>query len=119
MKNTVTYWNPLALSNSDQWEEIPGSDGNLWQITLALDEVSGDYTRLTKFKDGYHTGAYGAKAHDYHEEVFIVSGRLYDEAVELWLECGYYASRPPFEIHGPFLADGDVIVLEITHPNQR
>jgi hypothetical protein len=29
------------------------------------------------------------------EEVFIVSGRLYDAAFGLWLEAGHYASRRP------------------------
>lgn len=28
------------------------------------------------------------------EEVFIVSGRLHDQAFDLWLEAGHYASRP-------------------------
>jgi hypothetical protein len=119
MKSTATYWNPLAQINSDRWEEIEGSNGNLFQLTLAIDELSGDYTRLTKFKDGYHSGFYGAKSHDYPEEIFVVSGRLYDEAFDLWLETGYYASRPPYEVHGPFLAEGEVIILEMSYPSQK
>ena len=50
MKTTQTYWNPLSFENSDKWEEIEGSDGNLHQLTLCEDEKTGDYTRLTKFK---------------------------------------------------------------------
>lgn len=52
------------------------------------------------------------------EEIFVVSGRLYDAAFDLWLEPGYYASRPPGEVHGHFVADGDVTVLEISYPSQ-
>lgn len=118
MKSTRTYWNPLAEINSDQWEPIEGTEGNLSQLTIAEDSTSGDYTRLTRFKDGYSTKAFGAKKHEYPEEIFVVSGRLYDEAFGIWLEPGCYASRPPHEVHGPFVADGDVVILEVSYPSQ-
>ena len=118
MKSTKTYWNPLALENDAVWEIIEDSDGNLSQLTIAKDLKSGDYTRLTKFKSGYSTKSFGAKVHDYPEEIFVVSGRLYDEAFDMWLEPGYYASRPPGEVHGHFIADGDVVILEISYPSQ-
>ena len=118
MKSTITYWNPLARENSSEWETIEGSEGNLSQLTLAEDPELGDYTRLTKFKSGYSSKAFGPKSHDYPEEIFVVSGRLYDEAFGIWLEPGYYASRPPGEVHGPFVADGDVIILEVSYPSQ-
>jgi len=95
MKTTTTYWNRLDSLNADKREDIDGSDGNLKERTLAIDTETGDYTRLTWFKDGYYTGAFGAKAHTYPEEVFVVSGQLYDEAFDMWLEPGCYASRPP------------------------
>ncbi len=118
MKSTRTYWNPLDAQNADEWEVIEGSDGNLMQLTIAEDPVTGDYTRLTKIKDGYSTKEFGAKSHTYPEEIFIVSGRLYDEAFGMWLEPGYYTSRPPGEVHGPFIADGDVVTLEMSYPSQ-
>lgn len=114
MKTFSTYWNPLQESNKSHWEEIPGSEGKLWQITLAEDIQTGDYTRLTKFDDGYDTEKFGAKSHEYPEEIFVVSGRLYDKAFDQWLEPGHYASRPPGEVHGPFVADGEVIILEVS-----
>ncbi len=120
MKSTQTYWNPLAIKNAGRWGDIEGSDGNLQQLTIAQDLETGDYTRLTKFKAGYSTKAYGEKSHDYPEEIFVVSGRLYDEAFDMWLETGSYASRPPHEKHGPFMADKeDVIILEISYPSQK
>jgi hypothetical protein len=118
MKSTQTYWNPLDSKNDAEWEPIEGTEGNLTQLTIAEDPVSGDYTRLTKFKDGYSTKSFGAKSHEYPEEIFVVSGRLFDEAFNLWLEPGFYASRPPGEIHGPFVADGDVVILEMSYPSQ-
>ena len=118
MKSITTYWNPLAIENSSAWEVIENSDGNLSQLTIAEDLESGDYTRLTKFKNGYNSQAFGAKSHSYPEEILVISGRLYDEAFGIWLEPGYYASRPPGEVHGPFVADGDVVILEISYPSQ-
>ena len=118
MKTTSTYWNPLHPGNSQRWEDVEGADGNLKQLTLAIDEETGDYTRLTWFRDGFHTGAFGAKSHPYPEEIFVVSGRLYDEAFDMWLEPGCYASRPPGEIHGPFRAEGDVVIYENSFPSQ-
>jgi hypothetical protein len=118
MKSTRTYWNPLSEENTANWETIDGTDGNLSQLTIAEDPVSGDYTRLTKFKSGYSTKPFGPKSHTYPEEIFVVSGRLYDEAFKMWLEPGYYASRPPGEVHGPFIADGDVVILEMSYPSQ-
>ncbi|BAZ47354.1 hypothetical protein NIES4102_44000 (plasmid) [Chondrocystis sp. NIES-4102] len=118
MKSIKTYWNPLAAENDADWEIIEGSDGNLSQLTIAEDPETGDYTRLTKFQDGYSTAAFWGKSHDYPEEIFVVSGRLYDAAFNVWLEPGFYASRPPGEVHGHFIADGDVVVLEISYPSQ-
>jgi quercetin dioxygenase-like cupin family protein len=117
-KSTVTYWNALDKSNDDKWEVIEGSGGQLEQLTLAIDEHNGDYTRLTRFKAGADTKAFGAKSHDYPEEIIIIKGRLYDEAFDKWLEPGDYASRPPGEVHGPFAAEEECIVLEISYPSQ-
>ena len=65
------------------------------EITLSMVSITGERTKLTPYLPGADTSAFGAKIHDYPEEVFIVSGRLYDRAFDLWLETGYYASRPP------------------------
>lgn len=117
-KTTVTYWNALDSVNDDKWEVIEESDGLLEQLTLAIDKVTGDYTRLTRFRAGANTKAFGAKCHDYPEEIMIIKGRLYDEAFAKWLETGSYASRPPGELHGPFVADEECIVLEMSYPSQ-
>ncbi len=117
-KSTVTYWNALDKSNDDKWEVIEGTDGQLEQLTLAIDSVNGDYTRLTRFKAATDTKEFGAKSHEYPEEIFIIKGRLYDEAFDKWLEVGDYASRPPGEVHGPFIAEDECVVLEMSYPSQ-
>jgi hypothetical protein len=88
------------------------------ELTLSIDPSTGEYTRLTRFHPGADTTAFGGKSHLYPEEVFIVSGRLYDQAFDKWLEPGDYASRPPHERHGPFKTDVGCVVLEVSFPNR-
>jgi hypothetical protein len=88
------------------------------ELTLSIDPVTGEYTRLTRFHPGADTTRFGGKCHTYPEEVFIVSGRLYDQAFDLWLEPGHYTSRPPGEVHGPFRTDVGCVVLELSFPNR-
>ncbi|EAR62159.1 cupin domain-containing protein [Neptuniibacter caesariensis] len=117
-KTTATYWNVLAGDHSDKWESIEGTQGQLEQLTLAQDSVTGDYTRLTRFKAGANTAEFGVNAHDYPEEIYIISGRLYDAAFDMWLEAGHFASRPPGEKHGPFICEEECLVLEVSFPSQ-
>lgn len=117
-KSTRTYWNALDLTQRHHWQPIAGLEGMAEEITLSIDPDSGNYTRLTRFHPGADTSALGGKSHAYPEEIFIVSGRLYDQAFDLWLKQGHYASRPPGEVHGPFKTDEGCIVLEISFPNQ-
>ena len=55
-KTTAQYWNVLASSSAGKWEPVAGSSGMLEQLTLAMDEETGDYTRLTRFKRGWASG---------------------------------------------------------------
>ncbi len=117
-KSTIQYWNPLLSVNKDQWNSIAGIEEFAAELTLAIDKVSGDYTRLTRFKPGTDTTSFGAKSHNYPEEILIIEGRLYDESFDKWLEVGDYASRPPGELPGPFKTDVGCLVLEISYPSQ-
>ena len=117
-KSTREYWNPLAGQNDEKWEIINGTNGLLEQLTISIDKESGDYTRLTRFKPGADTSMFGAKSHDYPEEIMVIKGRLFDAAFNKWLETGEYASRPPGEVHGPFRTDVECVVLEISFPSQ-
>lgn len=117
-KSTITYWNPFNNENRGKWTAVKGLEGMAEELTLSMDEGTGEYTRLTRFLPGADTTPFGGKSHTYPEEVFIVSGRLYDQAFAMWLESGYYASRPPGELHGPFRTDAGCVVLEISFPNK-
>jgi hypothetical protein len=117
-KSTSTYWNALDPASRDRWTPIKGLEQMAEELTLSLDPVTGEYTRLMRFLPGADTSAFGGKTHSYPEEVFIVSGRLYDKAFDLWLEAGHYASRPPGELHGPFKTAVGCVVLEVSFPNR-
>ncbi len=117
-KTIATYWNALSSEAQERWVPVKGLPGIAEELTLSIDEKSGEYTKLTRFFPGADTAAFGGKTHPYPEEVFIVSGRLYDHAFEMWLEAGHYASRPPGELHGPFKTDVGCVVLEISFPNR-
>jgi hypothetical protein len=118
MKSTATYWNPLAAEHQARWQPVKGLEGAVEELTLSSDPETGEYTRLTRFLPGADTTAFGGKRHDYPEEVFIVSGKLYDAAFSRWLAQGDYTSRPPGELHGPFRTEAGCIVLEISFPNR-
>jgi hypothetical protein len=118
VKSTITYWNTLAPENQGRWTPIKGLEGIAEEVTLSIDPVSGEYTRLTRFLPGADTTPFGGKSHTYPEEVFIVSGRLFDHAFGRWLEAGEYASRPPGELHGPFTTETGCVVLEVSFPNR-
>ncbi len=117
-KSTATYWNTLSFETQNRWVSVNGLEGMAEELTLSIDNESGEYTKLTRFHPGADTTPFGGKTHCYPEEVFIVSGRLYDAAFDMWLETGHYASRPPGELHGPFKSDVGCVVLEISFPNR-
>lgn len=117
-KSTSSYWNTLASDAHAMWSPVKGLEGVAEELTLSLDHETGEYTRLTRFRAGADTSQFGGKSHAYPEEVFIVSGRLYDQAFDMWLETGHYASRPPGEVHGPFKTDVGCVVLELSFPGR-
>jgi ChrR Cupin-like domain len=117
-KSTTTYWNPVAPDRRTRWTSIKGLEGMAEEITLSIDPVTGEYTRLTRFLPGADSSTFWGKTHVYPEEIFIVSGRLYDQAFDRWLEAGDYASRPPGERHGPFKTDVGCVVIEVSFPNR-
>jgi hypothetical protein len=116
VKSLTTYIN--ALRDRSQWTPVPGLEAQAEQCTLALDEASGEITRLTRFHAGADTGCIGPRCHDHAEEVFVIQGRLHDAAAGVWLTVGDYASRPPGEPHGPFHTDVGCIVLEFSGPSK-
>jgi quercetin dioxygenase-like cupin family protein len=113
-KHAVKYWNVLSESSRNRWQALEQTNGMIEQVTLSKDDETGEYTRLTRFKSGADTSSFGSDHHPHPEEVFIISGRLYDQTNKAWLEQGHYASRSPGEVHGPFFCEQECIVLEIS-----
>ncbi|MCP9916709.1 cupin domain-containing protein [Cyanobium sp. ATX 6F1] len=118
MKSISPYGNVYAEDQRHRWTPVAGLEHQAEELTLSLAPATGEITRLTRFHPGADTAAFGAKVHAYPEEVFIVSGRLFDAAFGIWLEAGHYASRPPGEVHGPFRTDQGCVVLEISFPQR-
>ena len=61
-KTTRTYWNPLLPENYAEWAPVEGLEGVAEELTLSVDTVTGDYTRLTRFLPGADTTRLGGKA---------------------------------------------------------
>ncbi|KAI5363275.1 Putative rmlC-like cupin domain superfamily, rmlC-like jelly roll, chrR-like cupin protein [Septoria linicola] len=72
--------------------------------SLSMDNDTGDSTVLLTYPAGSRWGEPICK-HEYWEEVYIISGRIYDEGLKQWFGAGDYCCRPPGMVHGPFLAD--------------
>lgn len=47
--------------NGGTWQPISGLEGVIEELTLSLDEATGEYSRLTRFHPGADTGAFGGK----------------------------------------------------------
>ena len=93
------------------WQPIPGVEG-LHEIVLAKDEQSGDYTRILRFTPGVDTTPQGEQAHDFWEEVWIISGAIHDLGLDQTFTAGMYACRPPGMRHGPWTAPEGCVTFE-------
>ena len=71
---------------------------------LSHDPTTGDSTLLLTHHPGSEWGD-PICIHPYHEEVLILSGRLYDKSLGKWFGPGSYCCRPPGMEHGPYAAD--------------
>ena len=110
-----------VLNIPDQnWESPPGFDAGIEQIviedTLNTDTKTGVRTRFVRFNAG--AGTKTVFIHDYHEEVYLVSGDqiLLDKDSLLNKQkytTGAYFLRPAVTNHGPFCSENGCILLEI------
>lgn len=96
-------WSPVA----DQ----PGAH----ERVLARDPASGMLTRLTRWDPGFDTSTVGPVIHDYFEEVLILAGSIHDLTLDQTFGTGYYASRPPGMVHGPWTTSDGCVMLEIRY----
>jgi hypothetical protein len=118
-KSICACWNPLDGDHHQLWRWLEGLDGQVEDVILSHDSVTGEFTRLTRFLPGADTSSFGATVHDHPKEILIVSGRLWDAAFGIWPETGHYASRPAGEVHGPFRSDGRCVVVHVSSPRRN
>jgi len=58
-KSTTTYLNTLATENQDRWTPLEGLEGMAEELTLSIDPITGEYTKLTRFLPGTDTSSFG------------------------------------------------------------
>lgn len=88
-------------------ERSPGNDAQV----LSVDEETGAFTRLSRLAPHTDTSPQGEQVHACWEEVYIVSGTIYDIGLGQWFEAGQYAVRPPGMRHGPWKAGPEGTVM--------
>lgn len=82
---------------------------------LSQDPDRGLLTRMVRWDPGLDTSSTGAVAHDYFEEVLILSGSMHDLSLRQTFSAGWYACRPPGMVHGPWTTVEGCIMLEIQY----
>jgi hypothetical protein len=93
------------------WRAVNGEAG-VSQRVLAQDPATGLLTRLVRWDPGLDTSAAGPVAHEYFEEVLVLSGSLRDLTLDQTFAAGHYACRPPGMLHGPWESAGGCVMLE-------
>lgn len=73
-------------------------------------------TRVTRWRPGLDTSAAGVIHHDFHEEVYLLSGELTDLTLGRTFGAGHYASRRPGMPHGPYATGPGCEMLEVRTP---
>ena len=48
-KTTATYWPTLGPESTSLWQPVKGLEGIAEELTLSIDEKTGEYTKLTRF----------------------------------------------------------------------
>ena len=100
------------------WSQVVQQPGVSERI-LAHDPSSGLLTRMVRWEPGVDTSSAGAVAHDYFEEVLILSGSIHDVTLGQTFAAGYYACRPPGMVHGPWITAGGCVMLEARYSAER
>jgi hypothetical protein len=101
---------------SAPWIADTGNVYGIWRQALASDPGTGAYTGLIRYAAGTDTSANGVACHEYWEEIYVLDGDLTDLRLNQAFSRGMYACRPPGMLHGPWLSESGVLMLEIRYP---
>jgi hypothetical protein len=89
-------------------------DAGLSERILSHDDRTGVCTRMLRFATGTSTGE--TLAHEFWEEVWIVSGAITDRRLGQTFSAGMYACRPPGMAHGPWDSPEGCTTFEVRYP---
>lgn len=95
------------------WRPVEGGYNGTMEKILAHDPDTGNYTRLLKFPP--QTEVPEVLTHDFCEEVYIVDGYLTDTQKGLTMAKGYFGSRLPGMVHGPYSIPLGCTTMEIRY----
>ncbi len=93
------------------WSPVEGQPGVAERV-LAHDPASGMLTRLLRWDPGFDSTHAGPVTHAHVEEVLILSGSMRDVRLDAEFGPGYFASRPPGMVHGPWVSGEGCVMLE-------
>lgn len=101
------------------WLPVEGDlTGMLDEVTLASDDAGSIKTRLLRFAPGCDTTPNGVLAHDFWEEIFILSGAIRDLRLDQEFGAGSYACRPPGMPHGPWYSEHGATLFEVRYRSE-
>lgn len=83
-----------------EWRLVEGGYNGTMEKVLSYDPETGNYTRLLKFPP--QTSMPETLSHDFCEEIYVVDGYLTDTNKKITMKKGYYGSRLPGMLHGPY-----------------
>ncbi|MPZ88647.1 MAG: cupin [Nitriliruptorales bacterium] len=98
------------------WTPVDDRCPGLTERILARDGDSDVATRMLRFAPGTDTSPLGTMAHEFWEEVYILSGDLHDLELGQTFEAGTYACRPPGMRHGPWTSRQGCTTFEVRYP---
>ena len=101
------------------WKPIKNSPGQYEKI-LSKDPQTGSFTRLLLSEPDFEKCISNEEKssgrilchEDMWEEVFIVSGTVFDTRLNRTSRAGYYACRPPGMKHGPLFHPAGAVCFE-------
>jgi hypothetical protein len=112
-KPELEFFDPETLP----WSAVEGEPG-VSERMLAADPATRLLTRLVRWDPGLTTSGAGPVAHEYFEEVLVLSGSLHDLRLDQTFGPGYYACRPPGMVHGPWETMVGCTMLEVRYQPQ-
>ena len=111
MKESHEFFDPTDLP----WRPAPGFGSGVWERIISGGRDAGVTTRFLRFDPG--SGNDAVVAHDFWEEIYIVSGTF--ECGAQAYTAGCVAVRPPGMPHGPFHSANGCLNFEVRYRVSR